>query len=138
MNRDYTSIGNWCVDAHAVTAADLSERIAQLQLATIIKHIGKPAIVQIARDLAVGLNDLPASQRSAAQEALRSKHGFGFDYFIKNGQLRLAKIVARGKVRTENEHRAILDALSDTSLDVSLGAQLQELLVSYESGLGAA
>jgi hypothetical protein len=138
MSRDYTSIGNWCIDAHSITASELSERIAQVRLETIAKYAGKPPIVEIAKDLAEGLNDLTGSKRSAAQEFLTSRHGFGFDYFIKRDQLRLAKIIARGKVRNEKEHRAILDALSDTTLDRLLAAQLEALLVSHEAGLGAA
>jgi hypothetical protein len=138
MSRDYTSIGNWCIDAHSITASELSERIAQVRLEMIAKYAGKPPIVEIAKDLAEGLNDLTGSKRSAAQEFLTSRHGFGFDYFIKRDQLRLAKIIARGKVRNEKEHRAILDALSDTTLDRLLAAQLEALLVSHEAGLGAA
>ena len=138
MTRDYTSIGNWCIDAHGITASELPERIAHLRLETIAKYIGKPAIVEIALDLAEGLNDLPTSRRSAAQEFLTSRHGFGFDYFIKRDQLRLAKIIARGKVRNEKEHRALLDALSDTTLDRSLAAHLEALLSSHEAGPGAA
>jgi hypothetical protein len=138
MNRDYVTIGNWCVDAHSVTAAELPERIAEMVLETIARHTGKPAIVEIAKDLAEGLNDLPERQRSAANEALRAKYGFGFDYFIKGERLRLVKIIARGKVRNEKEHRAILDALSDTALDPQLASQLQHLLVAHESKLGAA
>jgi len=138
MNRNYISIGNWCIDAHGITASELPEHISQLILATIAKHTGKPAIVQIAQDLSEGLNDLPTSRRSAAQDFLYSKHGFGFDYFIKRDQLRLAKIIARGKLRSEKEHRFVLDALSDTTLDHSLALQLEELLAFHEGKLGAA
>jgi hypothetical protein len=133
MTRDYANIGKWCIDAHSVTAPELPERIAQLRLETIIKHSGKPAIVQIAQDLAEGLNDLPASQRQAAQDALLAKHGYGFDYFMQREQLRLAKIIARGKIRNETEHRAVVDALSDTTLDPSVTLQLNRLLIAHES-----
>jgi hypothetical protein len=138
MTRDYTSIGNWCIDAHGITASELPDSIAKLRLTTIVRHAGKAPIIQIAKDLAEGLNDLPASQRLAAQETLRSKHGFGFDYFIQKEQLRLAKIAARGKIRNEAEHRAILDALSDTTLDSSLALQLERLLASHVGKWGAA
>jgi len=137
MTRDYTSIGNWCIDAHGITAPELPDSIAKLQLTAIVRHAGKASIIQIAKDLAEGLNDLPTSQRLAAQETLRSKHGFGFDYFIQREQVRLAKILARGKIRDEAEYRAVLDALSDTTLDSSLALQLERLLTSHESESGA-
>ncbi len=138
MSRDYGTIGHWCIDAHSITAPELPERIAALRLELIVQHAGRPAIVEIAKDLAEGLNDLPADERSAAQEFLLSKHGFGFDYFIKSDLLRLAKIIARGKVRNEKKHRAIACALSYTTLDPQLAAQLQALLISHEARLGAA
>ena len=138
MDRDYVTIGDWCVDAHSVTAAELPERIAEMVLDTIARHTGKATIIEVAKVLAEGLNDLPERQRSAANEVLRAKYGFGFDYFIKGELLRLAKIVARGKVRNEKEHRAVLDALSDTTLDPQLASQLQHLLAAHESNLGAA
>jgi hypothetical protein len=138
VNRDYKSIGNWCIDAHGITASELPDSIAKLRLTTIATHAGKASIVQIAKDLAEGLSDLPTPQRLAAQEALRSKHGFGFDYFIQREQLRLVKIVARGKIRNETEHRAVLDALSDRTLDSSLSLQLERLLGSRETSSGAA
>jgi hypothetical protein len=97
MTRDYTAIGNWCVDAHSLTASELPENVARYRVAAIQKFIGKPGIVEIARDLAEGLNCLPPSQGTAAQNFLVSKHGFGFDYFIGRDLLKLAKIVARGK-----------------------------------------
>ena len=138
MTRDYTAIGNWCVDALGITAPELPETIAKGRLETIARHSGKPTIIQIAQDLAEGLNDLPDSQKSAALVALRAKHGFGFDYFIQRTQLKLAKIIARGKVRNEAEHRAVIDALSDTTLDSSLALQLNKLLTAHESLSGAA
>ena len=138
MTRDYIVIGNWCIDAHGITAPELSEKIAQMRLELIIRHAGKPSIIQIAQDLAEGLNDLPVSQRIAAQDALRGKYGFGFDYFIQRGQLKLAKIVARGKIRNETEHRSVIGALSDTTLDSSLVLQLNRLLAAHEGQSGAA
>lgn len=138
MTRDYISIGNWCIDAHGVTAAELPEEIARSRLATINRHTGKSTIIQIAEDLSEGLSDLPSSQRLAAQDALRAKHGFGFDYFINRQQRKLVKIIARGKIRNETEHRAILDALSDTTLEPALASQLNALLISRESELEAA
>lgn len=138
MNRDYTTIGNWCIDAQSVTAPELPEKIAEMRFEVIRRHVGKPTIIQIAQELADGLNDLPTSQRLAAQDALHRKYGFGFDYFIKNAQLRIAKIVARGKIRNEKEHRAIVDALSDTTLDSSFALHLERLLFKYENPPGAA
>ena len=138
MNRDYTAIGAWCIDAHNVTAADLPENVARLRLATITAYIGKPSIIGIAKDLSEGLDFLPDRDRSAAQDFLRSKHGFGFDYFIASGQLKLAKIIARGIVRNENEHRMIVDALSDTTIDSTMAAQLERVLATHESQSGAA
>ena len=138
MTRDYTAIGKWCIDAHGITAMELLEQIAQMRLETINRHIGKPTVIQIAQDLAEGLNDLPARQRDAAQDLLRDKHGFGFDYFIKRGQLKLVKIIARGKIRNEAEHRSVIDALSDTTLDSSLALQLSRLLDTHDSRPGAA
>ena len=136
--RDYTTIGNWCIDAHGITAPELPECIAQLRLETIIKHAGRPTIIQIAQDLAEGLNDLPTSQRLAAQDALCSKYGFGFDYFTQRAQLKLAKIIARGKIRNETEHRTVVDALSDTTISAPMALQLERLLAVHESQSGAA
>ena len=133
MTCDYTAIGNWCIDAHGVTAPELPEQIAHVRLETIIRHTGKPTIIQIAHDLAEGLNDLPASQRNAAQDALHGKYGFGFDYFIQRGHLKLAKIIARGNIRNEKEYRSVIDALSDTTLDSSLALQLTRLLTAHEN-----
>ena len=138
MNRDYTVIGNWCIDAHNVTAADIPEKVASLRLAAITAHIGKPSIIGIAKDLSEGLDSLSTERRISAQASLRSKHGFGFDYFIQQGQFKLAKIIARGKVRNENEQRIIIDALTDTTLDASLSTQLERLLAVHESTSSAA
>ena len=138
MNRDYIAIGHWCIDAHNVTAPEIPEKVAQLRLAAITAHIGKSSIIGIAKELSEGLDSLSADRRGSAQNFLVSKHGFGFDYFMQQGQLKLARIIARGKVRNENEHRMIIDALSDTTIDSSLSAQLEKLLAAHESKSSAA
>ena len=138
MNRDYATIGNWCLHAHGILASDLSAKLAQMRLEIISRHAGKPTIVDVAKDLAEGLSELPEQRRSAAQVELRAQHGFGYDYFNDLKLLRLAKILARGKVRGEREHMAVIDALSDTRLDYQLVSDLRRLLVSYEGRLGAA
>jgi hypothetical protein len=48
MTRVYTSIGNWCIDAHGVTASELPQNVAELRRAAIARFTGKPAIIEIA------------------------------------------------------------------------------------------
>lgn len=48
MKRDYKAIGDWCVDAHYVTATELPESVACLQLETIRMHSGRPTAARLA------------------------------------------------------------------------------------------
>ena len=134
MKWDYSAIGDWCVDAHHMTASELPERVACLQLDTIRKHAGRPTIVEIAKDLAEGLDWLPAERRLAAQQMLQERHGFGFDMFRNRERLRLTRLLARGRIRTEAEYRAVLDALSDTTIDPTTARALRDLLALHEAG----
>lgn len=133
MKRDYKAIGDWCVDAHHVTATELPESVACLQLETIRKHSGRPTIVEVARDLAEGLDWLPAERRLAAQQMLQERHGFGFDMFRDRERLRITKLLGRGRIRSEAEYRTVLDALSDTTIDPSTARALRDVLALHEA-----
>lgn len=134
MKRDYKAIGDWCLDAHHVTATELPESVACLRLETIRKHSGRPTIVEVAKDLAEGLDWLPAERRLAVQQMLQERHGFGFDMFRDRERLRITKLLGRGRIRTEAEYRTVLDALSDTTIDPSTARALRDLLALHETG----
>lgn len=133
--RDYLAISAWCEDAHRFLADDLSPQIAAMVAATIRLNSGKAAIVEVASDLAEGLSGLPQSLRELANEQLIERHGFGFEYFTRRGQKSLLRIVGRGVLRTEKEHRAALDALSDTTIAPDMRDALETLVLERERQL---
>ncbi|MGY1426504.1 hypothetical protein [Lysobacter sp. A289] len=135
--RNYDAIGAWCKDAHSILAIDLPEPIAALRSEIIQRYSGRPPILDVARDLAEGLSHLPSEVRASANDFLKTKHGFGDEYFTDRTRSRLNRILARGIIRTEKEHRMVADALTDTTLDPGLGAALSQLVLERERQMGA-
>ena len=135
--RDLETIGAWCRDAHAELAGDLPPEVAALRAETINRFTGRAPIVEVARDLAEGLSHLPRARGDQANAKLKSKYGFGFEYFISASQKQLVKVLGRGSIRTEAEHQMALDALSDLTLEPGLRAELQSLVLERARQLRA-
>jgi hypothetical protein len=135
--KDYAAIRLWCLDALASLAPDLPAEFVGRRTDTIERHGKKASILEVAKDLAEGLSHLPNNRRLAANEGLKNRHGFGFDYFTGRNEKHLARMIANGAIQTDAEYRAALDALSDTTIEPSLASKLQELVLERERQLGA-
>lgn len=126
----------WCDDAVTLLeTAGLSGRTAAMMREAIERHAGTQVMYEIAEELADGLSHLPTRSSDGAQAFLKEKHGFGFDLFIDAKMKRIRAILKRGRIRTEDEHRDLLELLSDATLSPVARAELSRILARHESGL---
>jgi hypothetical protein len=129
----YKVLEAWSRDALVLLqAAGLSPALAKMQLDIIDKNSGAKAIYVIAEDLAEGLSELDSESREVAQAALVKKYGFGFGFFTDAKMRQVQSVLKRGRIRNEDECRALLDVASDTTIDQSLRDALAGLLAEYE------
>lgn len=135
MNEvDYKAFEAWSRDAVALLeAAGLSPALAKMTLDTIEKHSGTKAIYAIAEDLAEGICDLAPTVREIAQATLKKDHGFGYDFFTDAKMKRVRSILKRGRIKNEDEYRALLDVAGDTTISDALRDTLTKVLAEYEA-----
>ena len=129
---NFKQIADWCLDAHAILAPLLPQSIAELRHATILRFANQPAIIGIAEDLAIGLNDQPESKHALIRKYLIQEHGFSFEYFINRNTKKLLSILARGIIKNEKEYRIVLEALTDCELEDKISQTASLLVTSYE------
>lgn len=126
----------WC--QHAITVlveAGLTEQTAKLMRVAISRCSGKVKLYEVANELSDALNDLPSSNKVAAQESLRAIYGFGFDIFIEEKGKRLLSIIRRGRVRDESELRVLNDFAADTTIGMEVARVIDELIANYSPKL---
>jgi hypothetical protein len=123
----------WCNDAVTLLGSTgVKQVIIDMQLATITRHSGKPALYAIAEDCAEGIGDQPAPVHDYMRKALLDKHGLDVNFFLDKKLKKIKAVIKRGKIKSETEYRDLSDFATDNTQSETLLNSVEELLAIYD------
>ena len=127
-------VAAWCRDAAQVLEPGLTEKLASMRRDIISECANSVKIHEVAADLAEGLEAQPEEIRLTAEKLLISRYGFSYQFF-RDAKLRSVRaVLKRGKIRTETEHRALLEFLSGVDSGSAMERAAAELLLAHAMG----
>lgn len=126
-----STVEAWCRELVLKNPACLPSSLVQMHLKVLDNISGSRRVVDMAKELAGTLVDMPYDQRSALDESLVQKFGFGLDFFMDKRLVKLRAVLSRGKIATESEFRLLDEFVSDVESPEAVRVVAEDILAAY-------